>query len=81
MAHIELVDEQISAIIIEDLKQAYTATMYEMVNGNEDDYSLLAGFQSVLKYYMGEHAFRSWLKQNKTWFYVPKQEQEDDIPF
>ena len=62
MTQIELVDEQITAIIIADLKQAFEATFTDVMNGVDQDYGLLASIQRVLEYYMGKSEYDQWVR-------------------
>ena len=75
---IELLQEQIEAIIVEDLKEAYEMNMHSerdeggFILGLDGD--LLQSLDTVLQYYMAPSEYRKW-KESVT----PKDDKFKDV--
>lgn len=67
MAKIELVDEQVAAIIIKELKRSYKMMLLLPLK-REPEREILAALEVLLKYYMIYSEAEAWLKKQKeTW--------------
>ena len=64
MPKIKLVDEQIDAIMVKELKKAYK-TISQMPYNGSDELNILRSIETMLKYYMIEADAVKWIKKHE----------------